>query len=125
MHGHSLRQMLDTFATLHQGDEGWTIATVVTKVQSSYRQPGAIMLVSPYGKTYGLVSGGCLEAEIALQAKKVQQSGLPRFLIYDSSEEGSVAAAAGLGYNGRIGVLLQIVTPSYRKFLGLLNARLK
>ena len=125
MHGHSLRQMLDTFATLHQGDEGWTIAAVVTKEQSSYRQPGAIMLVSPYGKTYGLVSGGCLEADIALQAKKVQQSGLPRFLIYDSNEEGSIAAVADLGCNGRIGVLLQIVTPSYRKFLDLLNARLK
>ena len=123
MHGHSLSQMLDTFATLHQGDEGWTIATVVTKEQSSYRQPGAIMLVSPYGKTYGLVSGGCLEADIALQAKKVQHSGLPRYLIYDSSEEGGIAAA--LGCNGRIGVLLQIVTPSYRKFLDLLHSRLK
>ena len=122
MHGHSLRQMLDAFATLDKGDEGWTIATVVTKEQSSYRQPGAIMLVSPYGKTHGLVSGGCLEADIALQAKKVQQSGLPRYLIYDSSEEGGIAAV--LGCNGRIGVLLQIVTPGYRKFLDLLHARL-
>ena len=47
-------------------DEDWYCATVVTKSGSSYRRPGAMMLVNPWGKSYGLVSGGDLPESIAL-----------------------------------------------------------
>jgi xanthine dehydrogenase accessory factor len=88
-------------------DEQWFAATVVSKEGSSYRKPGAMMLVNPLGKALGLVSGGCLEANIILQARQVEHLGCARLVIYDSREEGNVAAELGLGCNGRIGVLIQ------------------
>ena len=43
------------------------IATVVELEGSSYRRPGVRMLIQDNGKTYGAVSGGCVEKEIQIQ----------------------------------------------------------
>ena len=103
----------------------WVSATVLTKYRSSYRKPGAMMLVSPLGQTYGLISGGCLESDIVLRARRVLQYGHPEFVIYDSMEEGNIAAELGLGCNGRIGVLIEEITESQRAIYGLLLERMK
>lgn len=96
---------------------GWVLATVVSKFRSSYRQPGAMMLVDPDGHSFGLVSGGCLEADIRLNARKVLASGQPKCVLYDSTDEGSVAAELGLGCNGRVEVLVQPLMETQRVVL--------
>ncbi|MDX9875007.1 MAG: XdhC family protein [Spongiibacteraceae bacterium] len=98
-------------------DETWFAAAVVSKEGSSYRRPGATMLVTPGGRTLGLVSGGCLEADIVLQACKAQADGVARHVIYDSSDEENIAAELGLGCNGRIGVLVQELGATERAIL--------
>lgn len=103
----------------------WLAATVVTKHRSSYRKPGALMLVDPLGRTSGQISGGCLEADIVLQSKKVLFDGRARLLVYDSSEDGNIAAELGIGCNGRVGVLLQLLTPAHRQLLLALHNRLR
>lgn len=105
-------------------DQPWLAATVVTKHRSSYRRPGALMLVDPLGRTFGLISGGCLEADIVLQGKKVLFDGQARLIVYDSTEEGNIAAELGLGCNGRVGVLIQRLTPAHRDVLLTLRERL-
>lgn len=119
----------DLLSLLHQyaaadDSQPWLAATVVTKHRSSYRKPGALMLVDPLGRTLGLISGGCLEADIVLQSKKVLFDGQARLLIYDSTEDGNIAAELGLGCNGRVGVLLQLLTPAHRDVLMALRERL-
>jgi xanthine dehydrogenase accessory factor len=99
----------------------WVLATVVTKVQSSYRQPGAMMLVHPEGQSLGLVSGGCLEADIRLNARKVLALDQGKCILYDDTEEGSndenIAAELGLGCNGRVEILVQPLRAEQRKIL--------
>ncbi len=46
------------------------LATVVDVRGSSYRLPGAKMLILEKGETFGTVSGGCLEADVLERAKK-------------------------------------------------------
>ncbi len=75
------------------------------------------MLVSPLGKTYGLVSGGCLEADVVKRARQVYHTGRPQYVVYDSMEEGNVAAELGLGCNGRVGVLIQQLMPTHEALL--------
>lgn len=104
---------------------GWVLATVVSKFRSSYRQPGAMMLVDPDGQSFGLVSGGCLEADIRLNARKVLASGKPKCVLYDSTDEGSVAAELGLGCNGRVEILVQPVMEAQRKVLFELSQRME
>lgn len=105
-------------------DENWFAAAVVTKEGSSYRKPGATMLVTATGRTLGLVSGGCLEADIVLQACKAQLEGQARYVIYDSGDEENIAAELGLGCNGRIGVLVQELGSRERALLLQLSAQL-
>lgn len=105
-------------------DEDWYCAMVVTKSGSSYRRPGAMMLIHPLGKSYGLVSGGCLESDVVRRAQRIRNTGEADYVIYDTEDDESFAASLGLGCNGIIGVLIQSVTPLHRSLLQLLTQRL-
>mgnify|MGYP003671821153 CR=1 FL=1 len=95
----------------------WVSATVVSKQRSSYRLPGAMMLVNPDGINLGLVSGGCLEADIRLHARKVLAFNQARCILYDSMDEGNIAAELGLGCNGRVEVLVQKLGATHQQLL--------
>lgn len=99
------------------------MATVVHKERSSYRQPGATMLISPIGQNHGLVSGGCLEAHIARRAHFAVSDNHTRCYTYDSADEDNVAAELGLGCNGRVDVLIQPIGDAERAVLELLHQR--
>lgn len=110
-HFHLLRVLRDNPAA------EWVAATVVSKYRSSYRLPGAMLLVGPDGHSYGLVSGGCLEADIRLNARKVRAFNQARCILYDSMDEGNIAAELGLGCNGRVEVLVQPLGAAHRRLL--------
>jgi xanthine dehydrogenase accessory factor len=90
--------------------EPWVMALLIDKQGSSYRHLGAAMLVNSTGQYYGLISGGCLESDVVLRAKKVLQSKRPDYVIYDMADEDSQAQKLGGGCQGKIGVLIVEVT---------------
>lgn len=118
-HFHLLRVLRDNPAA------DWVSATVVSKYRSSYRLPGAMLLVGPEGHSYGLVSGGCLEADIRLNARKVRAFNQARCILYDSMDEGNIAAELGLGCNGRVEVLVQPLGAAHRRLLLTLLERME
>lgn len=103
----------------------WVLATIVNKEGSSYRSPGAFMLVNSLGQSHGLVSGGCLEANIILHAKKVFDSQQAHYVEYDMREEDGYAAELGVGCKGKIGVLLQYLTVAHHALLATLFQRMQ
>lgn len=54
------------------------LATLIKSEGSSYRQPGARLLINEEGRFKGSLSGGCLEQGIAQVAQKVLQDGCVR-----------------------------------------------
>ena len=81
--------MKDLHRILHSAVTGrnhpWCLATLVKAEGSSYRQPGARLLVHPDGcRTIGFLSAGCLEEEIARQGGDVMARGIPRLVEYDT-----------------------------------------
>src|SRR5438093_13718513 len=64
--------------------EPLALATLVRARGSSYRRPGARMLVARDGSTVGCLSGGCLEDEVVAHAEKVIKTGLPTLLSFDT-----------------------------------------
>jgi xanthine dehydrogenase accessory factor len=56
-------------------DKALALVSLVKKTGSSYRQPGARMLVRRDGTTVGSISGGCLESDVANLAQKMEQEG--------------------------------------------------
>src|SRR3979411_3331129 len=73
--GASLELLLER-APVTQGSR--VLATVVATAGSTYRKPGARMLIMADGSYLGLLSGGCLEADLKLHAPQVLDSGTPR-----------------------------------------------
>src|SRR6476469_5477115 len=68
---------------LHRG-EPLALATLVTARGSSYRRPGARMLICPDGTTAGSLSGGCLEEEVVRRARGVIHNGKPELMNFDT-----------------------------------------
>ena len=65
-------------------DEPLALATLVRARGSSYRRPGARMLIARDRNTVGVLSGGCLEEEVAMQAQKVIATGVATLLTFDT-----------------------------------------
>ena len=62
----------------------FALATLVRAEGSSYRRPGARMLIFEDGKTVGSLSAGCLEEEVALCAREVLQTGEAAMMTFDT-----------------------------------------
>src|SRR5688572_20936706 len=88
------------------------IATVVKVRGSSYRSPGARMLITDDGRWVGSISGGCLEGDALRKARQVMTDKKPLTVTYDTSEESNQNLGIGLGCNGVIDVLIEPVDAS-------------
>src|SRR5947209_14890581 len=62
----------------------WALATLVRTGGSTYRKPGARMLIDSDGRTLGVLSGGCLEEEIAQHGQRVIDDASPVLLSFDT-----------------------------------------
>jgi xanthine dehydrogenase accessory factor len=87
------------------------LATVVKVRGSSYRSPGARMLIRDDGKWVGSISGGCLEGDALRKARKVMADNEPITITYDTREESNQNLGIGLGCNGVIDVLMEPIDP--------------
>lgn len=100
-----LERILPLWRKLVANAEDYVLATVVEVQGSSYRRPGACMLLTADGRHTGTVSGGCLEAEIARRAWWLTANG-PTIQRYSTAEEdGDLPYGSGCG--GVIFVLLE------------------
>lgn len=87
------------------------LATVVATAGSTYRKPGARMLVMADGSYHGLLSGGCLEADLCLHARQVMDSGVARAIEYDMRGPDDILFGIGAGCEGAMRVLLEPAGP--------------
>lgn len=87
------------------------LATVVRVRGSSYRTPGARMLITDDGKWVGSISGGCLEGDALRKARQVMTEKRPLTISYDTREESNQNLGISLGCNGIIDVLIEPIDP--------------
>ncbi|HYP50102.1 MAG TPA: XdhC/CoxI family protein [Pyrinomonadaceae bacterium] len=83
------------------------LATVVDVKGSSYRLPGAKMLILETGETFGTVSGGCLEADVLERAQQILQTGEAQVVTYDTTANDDSVFALNMGCRGVIRILLE------------------
>jgi xanthine dehydrogenase accessory factor len=83
------------------------LATVVATAGSTYRKAGARMLIMADGTHLGLLSGGCLEADLKLHAQQVIESGVARAVEYDMRGPDDILFGIGAGCEGAMRVLLE------------------
>ncbi len=85
------------------------VATVLRVEGSSYRRPGARMLMNVHGRVAGSVSGGCLEKAVVSEARRALIDGQPRLLSYDTTDQDDLAIGTSLGCQGKIWIGLEVL----------------
>lgn len=100
------------------------LATVVDVKGSSYRLPGARMLIGEDGEMFGTVSGGCLEADVLERANRVLQTGAAEVFTYDTTGHDDSVFSLNMGCRGVIRILLERPKPEFISFFSrLYNSR--
>ncbi len=116
-----LREIAGAAMELVRRGKTAVLATVVKVEGSAYRRPGARMLFPEDGPVVGMVSGGCLEADLAERAQGVLASGRADTVVYDMRSPDDIVWGLGLGCNGEVRVLLERieagVPPGWLEFL--------
>src|SRR5665213_3541400 len=118
--------MPDRRRILRQWREGAASAlvTLVRAEGSSYRRPGAHLLIGANGECSGSISGGCLEAEVVRKAPWLTRDGavVERYsTLFDDTAD----IPYGLGCGGIVDLLLEPVdTPECRALLEAIEASL-
>jgi xanthine/CO dehydrogenase XdhC/CoxF family maturation factor len=102
-----LKAVVSAYSNLEKSGVNLALATVVKVRGSSYRSPGARMLIQEDGKWTGSISGGCLEGDALRKARQVMQSRVPMTVTYDTREESNQNLGIGLGCNGVIDVFIE------------------
>lgn len=87
------------------------MATVYQTEGSTYSKAGHRILIADNGAYQGLVSGGCLEGDIAERARAVLAAHAPAAVSYDLRDESDDPWGLGVGCNGLIRVFLQPLLP--------------
>jgi xanthine dehydrogenase accessory factor len=107
----STKAIIDAFDTWREAGDTLALATVYATDGSTYSKPGHRILIAGNGDYQGLVSGGCLEGDLAEHAKTVIAGGDSQTVTYDLRDEADELWGMGIGCNGVISVLLQRLEP--------------
>ncbi len=101
------------------------LVTLVRVEGSSYRRPGARLLIGSAGECAGMISGGCLEAEVVRKALWMVRAGavVERYsTLFDDTSE----IPFGFGCGGVVDLLLEPAeTPECRALLAAMEASLR
>jgi xanthine/CO dehydrogenase XdhC/CoxF family maturation factor len=101
------RRIAETFDVWRRSGEPLVLATVFETQGSTYSKAGHAILISASGDYQGLVSGGCLEGDLAERARKVIVARRAAPVTYDLRDEADELWGLGIGCNGLIKIFLQ------------------
>jgi xanthine/CO dehydrogenase XdhC/CoxF family maturation factor len=122
----SARRIIEAFETWRDAGRQLVLATVVETAGSTYTKAGHRILINDDGQFHGLVSGGCLEGDLAEHSMDVIATQRPKLLTYDLRGEADEMFGLGIGCNGMFRVLLQPQTPQsgYQPFASIARCML-
>ncbi len=92
---------------LHSAKGPFLLATLVRVEGSSYRQPGARLLMDANGPVHGSLSGGCLEADVFARGQECFSNGKPILLRYDLRADLDLIWGTGSGCEGVAEILVE------------------
>jgi xanthine dehydrogenase accessory factor len=102
-----IADVLEAIETLSERGEKMALATVVGVRGSTYRRPGARLLVRGGGELIGNISGGCIDGDVQELAKQVMGNGQARLVDFDLTADDEAVWGWGLGCNGAMELFIE------------------
>jgi xanthine/CO dehydrogenase XdhC/CoxF family maturation factor len=106
-----LAPLLPLFERERAAGRALTLGILVHTVGSTYRKAGAMLLIAEGGEYAGLISGGCLEGDLAQRSGAVIETGQAALVTYDLRRADDLIWGLGLGCEGAMHILLLRVGP--------------
>ena len=106
-----IHDIIKAYETALQEGKRMALATVVHVEGSSYRRPGARMLVTDDGQLTGAISGGCLEGDALRKALLAISQQKNKLVTYDTTDDDDTALGVQLGCNGIVHILFEPIKP--------------
>jgi len=115
------RHLLQSFHVWRAAKEPLVLATVYETAGSTYSKAGQRILLAANGEYRGLVSGGCLEGDLAERARGVISAARAAAVTYDLRDSADDLWGLGVGCNGLLRVFLQPLLPAsdYQPFAAI------
>ena len=107
----ALGPLLPLFERERAANHAMALGILVHTAGSTYRKPGALLLIAGNGEYAGLLSGGCLEGDLRERARAVVESGRASLVIYDLRNSDDLVWGLGLGCEGAMHILLLPLGP--------------
>ena len=104
------KELQDILRIIRHGPGPFVLATLLATEGSSYRRPGARLLLGREGLLRGSLSGGCLEGDLQARAREVLAEERPRRIRYDLRGEMDLVWGSGSGCEGVLDILLEPLT---------------
>jgi xanthine/CO dehydrogenase XdhC/CoxF family maturation factor len=82
------------------------LGVLVHTLGSTYRKPGALILIASDGQYSGLIAGGCLEGDLREHGRAVIAGGPARTVRYDTRTADDLLWGLGLGCEGAMQIVL-------------------
>lgn len=114
------------FNTRRERRQPLVLATVIDTHGSTYSKAGERMLVDDNGIFQGMLSGGCLEGDLAIRSRQVLDTGGPQIVTYDLADDDELWGL-GVGCDGMMRVFMQPLTTAngYQPFVSLAELALQ
>jgi xanthine/CO dehydrogenase XdhC/CoxF family maturation factor len=106
MDNEPIAPLLPLFERERAAGNALVLGVLLHTAGSTYRKPGALILLASNGEYAGLLSGGCLEGDLAEHARAVIGSGVPRMVSYDTRGPDDLLWGLGIGCEGAMQILL-------------------
>jgi xanthine dehydrogenase accessory factor len=116
-----IEDILRSFEEAQKAGKRTALATVVHVEGSSYRRPGARMLITEDGHLTGAISGGCLEGDALRKALLAIDQQQNKLVTYDTSDEEDAKFGVQLGCNGIVHILFEPIISGQPNPLQLLQ----
>ena len=101
------QQLITTIHDWAAGGVSFALATVVGVRGSTYRGLAARQLMAADGTSVGTVSGGCLDSDLSVVARRVMAGGVAELVEFDLTADDEAVWGWGIGCNGVTELLVE------------------
>jgi xanthine dehydrogenase accessory factor len=104
---HEIDRIIESARRVIDSGRRGVIVTVISTTGSTYRRAGARTLIDECGAAYGMISGGCVERDLAERVRLWLEEPKPQLLTYDSTRSTDILFGLGLGCRGTMELLVE------------------